>query len=71
MKKDVSYAKTAYEALKRADALFILTEWDEFRVPDFEKIKHLMKQKIVIDGRNIYDPSEMKKLGFKYKGVGR
>ncbi len=70
-RKGVFFAKTAYEALEGADALIILTEWDEFREPDFEKIKQLMKQHIIIDGRNIYDPSEMKKLGFKYFGVGR
>ncbi|KYK25241.1 UDP-glucose 6-dehydrogenase [Euryarchaeota archaeon SM23-78] len=71
LKKGVVFAKNAYEALKDADALIILTEWDEFREPDFAKIKKLMKQHIIIDGRNIYDPIELKKLGFKYKGVGR
>jgi len=70
-KKTVFFAKTSYEALKDADALIILTEWDEFREPDFEKIKKLLKQHIIIDGRNIYDPKEMKTLGFKYKSVGR
>jgi len=70
-KKNIFFAKNVYEALKDADALIILTEWDEFREPDFEKIKKLMKQQVIIDGRNIYDPNEMKKLGFKYKGVGR
>ncbi|MBW2990323.1 UDP-glucose/GDP-mannose dehydrogenase family protein [Candidatus Woesearchaeota archaeon] len=70
-KKRVFFAKNAYEALKNADALIILTEWDEFREPDFEKIKQLMKELIIIDGRNIYDPVEMERLGFKYKGVGR
>ena len=70
-KKGVIFAKNAYDALKEADALIILTEWDEFREPDFEKIKQLMKQPIIIDGRNIYDPAEMEKLGFKYKSVGR
>lgn len=70
-KKGVVFAKNAYEALDRADALIILTEWDEFREPDFDKIKKLMKQHIIIDGRNIYDPDEVKKLGFKYKGIGR
>ena len=70
-KKGVVFTKTNYEALKGADALIILTEWDEFREPDFGKIKQLMKQHVLIDGRNIYDPIEMKKLGFKYLGVGR
>ena len=67
----VSFTATSYEALKEADALIILTEWDEFRSPDFEKMKKLMKQSIIIDGRNIYDPDEITKLGFNYVGIGR
>jgi len=70
-KKGVFFANNSYEALEGADALIILTEWDEFREPDFEKIKKLMKQHIIIDGRNIYESEEMARLGFKYKGVGR
>jgi len=70
-KTGVDFMKTPYDALQGADALIILTEWDEFREPDFEKMKQLMKQYIIIDGRNIYEPEDMKKLGFKYKGVGR
>jgi len=70
-KKGVVFAKTAYEALEGADALLILTEWDEFREPDFEKMKKLMKQCIIIDGRNLYEPADIEKLGFKYRGVGR
>lgn len=69
--KGVFFASNAYEALEGADALIILTEWDEFREPDFEKVKKAMKDVVIIDGRNIYDPGEMEKLGFKYKGVGR
>ncbi len=69
--KNIKYAKTAYETLKGADALIVLTEWDEFREPNFKKIKKLMKNKIIIDGRNIYEPRRIKKLGFKYIGVGR
>jgi len=70
-KKGVYFAANGYEALEGADALIILTEWDEFREPDFEKMKQLMKQHIIIDGRNIYEPEEIQNLGFKYKGVGR
>jgi len=70
-KSGVTFASTAYEAAEGADAIIILTEWDEFREPDFKKIKKIMKQHIIIDGRNIYDPAEMKQLGFKYIGVGR
>lgn len=70
-KQGVFFAKNAYDALRGAHALIILTEWDEFREPDFKQMKKLMKQPIIIDGRNIYDPDEMKQAGFKYKGVGR
>jgi UDPglucose 6-dehydrogenase len=71
IKKGVVFTSNAIEAVKGADALILLTEWDEFRGADFKKIRKLMKQQIIIDGRNIYDPVEMKKLGFKYVGVGR
>jgi UDPglucose 6-dehydrogenase len=60
-----------YDALKGADALLIVTEWNEFRRPDFEKMKSLMKKPVIFDGRNIYDPKEMKERGFVYFGVGR
>jgi UDPglucose 6-dehydrogenase len=70
-KKGVYFAKSSYDALEGADALIILTEWDEFREPDFDKMKKLMTQHIIIDGRNIYEPEEVSKLGFKYKSVGR
>ncbi len=68
---DITYVKTPYDALKDADALVICTEWDEFRSPDFSKIKKLMKANLIFDGRNVYDPLEMKKLGFKYYSIGR
>jgi UDPglucose 6-dehydrogenase len=67
----VFFANSAYDALQGAEALIILTEWDEFREPDFAKMKSLMKQRIIIDGRNIYDPVEMEQLNFKYVGIGR
>jgi len=69
--KDVEYCNDPYEAAENTDALLILTEWNEFKELDLEKIKGLMKNKLIIDGRNIYNPEEMKKLGFKYIGVGR
>jgi len=69
--KDVEYAPNPYSALEGADALIICTEWDEFRDLDKEKIKSLLKQPNIIDGRNIYDPKEMKELGFNYICVGR
>ena len=68
--KNVKYFKTSYEALKDADVLLVLTEWDEFRSVDFAKMKKLMKGNWIFDGRNIYDPKEMKKAGFKYFGIG-
>ncbi|MDO8599597.1 MAG: UDP-glucose/GDP-mannose dehydrogenase family protein [bacterium] len=67
----LTYATSAYDALEGADALCILTEWDEFRSPDFDRVRSLLKRPLIIDGRNIYDPSEMTALGFEYHCVGR
>jgi UDPglucose 6-dehydrogenase len=67
----IHYASDPYDALVDADALALMTEWPEFRMPDFEKITKLMKGKVIFDGRNIYDPSEIKKAGFAYYGIGR
>lgn len=67
----VMFANDAYECAKGADCIVLVTEWDEFRQIDFKKISELVKQKNLVDGRNIYDPEEMKKLGFQYIGVGR
>jgi UDPglucose 6-dehydrogenase len=61
----------AYEAVTGADALAVVTEWSEFREPDFAKIKTLMRHPAVFDGRNIYDPEVLRKLGFHYEGIGR
>ena len=69
--KDVEYGSNPYETVKDCDALIIVTEWNEFRDLDKEKIKRLMKQPIIIDGRNIYEPDEMKAAGFQYYGIGR
>ena len=60
-----------YEAARGADALAILTEWHEFRRPNFERLKELLRQPLVFDGRNIWDPVEMRALGFTYYGIGR
>lgn len=68
---DIEYVKNPYDALKGVDALVIVTEWNEFRDLDKEKMKDMMKQPIIIDGRNIYDTEEMKDAGFNYIGVGR
>ena len=69
--KDVKYCQTPYEVAEGSDALIILTEWDEFRNLDLSKVKCLLKQPVIIDGRNIFDPLQMKQLGFVYQGVGR
>ncbi|HEY0606748.1 MAG TPA: UDP-glucose/GDP-mannose dehydrogenase family protein [Herpetosiphonaceae bacterium] len=68
---DVLYCATAYDVAKHADALLVVTEWNEFKQLDFDKIKRLMNQPIVLDGRNIYDPADMAERGFIYRGVGR
>ncbi len=67
----VTYHKTNYEALKDADALLILTEWNEFRHPNFQRIKTELKQPVIFDGRNLYDPDLMKALEIRYYSVGR
>ncbi|TKJ17357.1 UDP-glucose 6-dehydrogenase [Candidatus Woesearchaeota archaeon B3_Woes] len=67
----VNYFKTPYEALKGSSCLVVVTEWDEFRSLDKEKIKDSLKEPNIIDGRNIYDPKEMSDLGFNYISVGR
>ncbi len=67
----IDYASDIYNAVKDADLLIILTEWNEFREIDLEKIKSLMKTPVIVDGRNIYDPQKVKDLGFTYQGIGR
>lgn len=67
----VSFHKTNYEALKGADALLICTEWNEFRRPNFQRIKAELKQPVIFDGRNLYDPELMKALDIRYYSVGR
>jgi UDPglucose 6-dehydrogenase len=70
-KGGITYTSRNYDALKGADALAILTEWQEFREPDFARMKKLLKNPVVFDGRNIYQPSQMKDLGFTYYSIGR
>ncbi|WP_163990494.1 UDP-glucose dehydrogenase family protein [Pyxidicoccus caerfyrddinensis] len=67
----IRYATVPYEALEGVDGLFVVTEWNEFRHPDFERMKGLMKSPVVFDGRNVYDPVRMRELGFTYYGIGR
>ena len=67
----VSFADTPLDTLADADALIIVTEWKEFRSPDFEEIKSRLKQPVIVDGRNLYDPAAMQKLGIEYLSIGR
>jgi len=69
--KDIVYCKDSYEVARGADMLILMTEWDEFRQIDLEKLKKEMNTPILLDGRNIYDPQVITDLGFTYKGVGR
>jgi UDPglucose 6-dehydrogenase len=71
MGDSIDYCQNPYETLERADALVICTEWSVFRSPDFGKIRSLMKTPAVFDGRNIFEPEEMKTLGFDYFSIGR
>lgn len=66
----ITYAKDQFEALVDADALLVVTEWPEFRSPSFEVVGRLLKQKVIFDGRNIYDPAELKEIGFAYHCIG-
>lgn len=68
---EVTYTHTAYAALDDADALMIFTEWPQFRTPDFAKMGKLLKEKVVFDGRNLYELGQMKDLGFTYYSIGR
>ncbi len=67
----IAYAENQYDVLKGADALVIATEWSEFRTPDFDKIKSLLKNAAIFDGRNLFDLQQMKGAGFHYESVGR
>jgi UDPglucose 6-dehydrogenase len=66
----IRYAPDAYAALEGADALLLVTEWREFRVPDWDRVKKALKQPVVFDGRNIYSGRELRALGFHYAGIG-
>jgi UDPglucose 6-dehydrogenase len=67
----VCYYEHQYDALQGADALVIVTEWLQFRNPDFDRMKALLRQPIIVDGRNLYDPTKMRALGFTYTCIGR
>lgn len=68
---NLKYTHGNYDALKGADALLLITEWNQFRYPDFEKMKTLLKKPVIFDGRNQYNPKELREIGFTYYGIGR
>jgi UDPglucose 6-dehydrogenase len=65
------FCKDAYEAAQGAEALLIATEWKEFRSPDYDRLKSLLVRPLIFDGRNLYDPALMQRLGFEYFAIGR
>jgi UDPglucose 6-dehydrogenase len=67
----VELCKDPYEVANGSDALIVVTEWNEFKQLDLEKVKDSMKSPVVYDGRNIYDPTLMREMGFKYRAIGR
>ena len=71
MGDQIEYTSDRYEALVDAEGLILITEWSEFRMINYTIIKKLMKEQVVFDGRNIYDPDEMKENGITYYGIGR
>jgi len=69
--KGITYCKSSYDVCAGSDALVILTDWDEFKKLDFKRVKKLLKQPVIFDGRNLYEPAQMKRLGFRYYSIGR
>ncbi|MEY3855083.1 MAG: UDP-glucose 6-dehydrogenase [Bacteroidota bacterium] len=67
----VTFSKNPYEAIDQADALLIVTEWPQFRTPDFERMEGLLKNKVIFDGRNLYETAQMRDLGYTYYSIGR
>ena len=70
-RKGLVYVPDMYDAVNGADALAVMTEWDIYRKPDFDRMKNLMNNPLIVDGRNLYSPDEMKRKGFSYISVGR
>ena len=67
----ISFVENQYEAVENSDFLVIATEWQVFRTPDFNRMKSLIADKVIFDGRNLYDLEDMKKLGIRYESIGR
>jgi UDPglucose 6-dehydrogenase len=70
-RRGLLYANDPYEAVDGADALAVATEWDIYRQPDFDRVKRLLKEPVIVDGRNLYSLSEMRNRGFDYYSIGR
>jgi UDPglucose 6-dehydrogenase len=68
---DLQLCETAYDALKSADVLVVVTEWKAFRSPDFARIRSLLAEPVIFDGRNLYDPTTVEEAGLAYYGIGR
>lgn len=71
LKAGIEFVNDPMQAAKGADALLIATEWKVYRSPDFAALKKLLKKPVIFDGRNLFEPADMKRLGFQYQGVGR
>jgi UDPglucose 6-dehydrogenase len=69
--RTIDYAENGYAALDGADALVVVTDWNEYRHPDFGRMKQTLKGPVVVDGRNLYDARKMRALGFTYESIGR
>ena len=69
--ENIEYVNNSYEACTGADAVILMTEWNQYRALDLDKIGGLMREKVFIDLRNVYEPEKLKKKGFSYTGVGR
>ena len=67
----INYTESQYKVLENADALLIATEWSAFRSPDFDKVSSLLKEKVIFDGRNLYDLESMRNLNYHYESMGR
>ena len=67
----IEFSENMYDCLNGAEALLLVTEWSQFKEPDFVKIKKLLKRPLVVDGRNIYSPAKMREIGFTYISIGR
>jgi UDPglucose 6-dehydrogenase len=67
----IAFAENGYDAIEGADALVVVTDWNEYRHPDFARIRRLLRTPVVVDGRNLYDARKMRALGFRYDSIGR